>query len=64
LVEKMTDGRRKANKLEGLKEKAEAYTKNVKVYFDDIRYHANKLETLIDDEIWPLPKLREMLFTR
>ena len=64
LVEKMTDGRRKANKLEDPKKKAEAYTKNVKVYFDDIRYHANKLETLIDDEIWPLPKLREMLFTR
>lgn len=64
LVEKMTDGRRKANKLEDVKEKAEAYTKNVKVYFDDIRYHADKLETLIDDEIWPLPKLREMLFTR
>lgn len=64
LVEKMTDGRRKANKLKDPKDKAEAYTKNVKVYFDDIRYHANKLETLIDDEIWPLPKLREMLFTR
>lgn len=64
LVEKMTDERRKANKLEDLKKRAEAYTKNVKVFFDDIRYHANKLEILIDDEIWPLPKLREILFTR
>ena len=33
-------------------------------YFDEIRYHADKLELLIDDESWPLPKFREMLFTR
>ena len=64
LVEKMTDGRRKANKLTNSEKKAKAYVENVKVYFDDIKYHTDKLEMMIDDEIWPLPKLREMLFTR
>jgi glutamine synthetase len=64
LVEKMTDGRRKANKIENSKKKARAYIDDVKSCFDDIRYHADKLEMLIDDEIWPLPKFREMLFTR
>ena len=64
LVEKMIDGRRKANKIEDSKKKAKAYVDNVKVYFDDIKYHTDKLEMMIDDEIWPLPKLREMLFTR
>ncbi len=64
LVEKMTEGRRKANKIENSKKKARAYIDDVKSCFDDIRYHADKLEMLIDDEIWPLPKFREMLFTR
>ena len=64
LVEKMTDGRRQANKMSDLKKKAKAYTDNVKSCFDDIRYHADKLEMLIDDESWPLPKFGEMLFTR
>ena len=64
LVEKMTDGRRKANKIENTQKKAKAYNDNVKVYFEEINYHASKLEILVDDEIWPLPKHREMLFTR
>jgi glutamine synthetase len=64
LVEKMIDGRRKANKIENSKEKARAYVDNVKSCFAEIRYHADKLEMMIDDEIWPLPKFREMLFTR
>ena len=64
LVEKMIDGRRKANKIDDSKKRAEAYVNSVKVHFDDISYHAGKLEMMIDDEIWPLPKFREMLFTR
>ena len=60
----MIDGRRKANKIEDSKKKAKAYVDNVKSCFDEIRYHADKLEMMIDDEIWPLPKFREMLFTR
>jgi glutamine synthetase len=56
--------RKQANKIEHAEEKAIAYCDNVRVYFDEIRYHADKLELLVDDELWPLPKFREMLFTR
>jgi len=57
--------RKAANKIEHDAEaKAEAYCDKVRIHFDEIRYHADKLELLIDDEMWPLPKFREMLFTR
>jgi len=60
----MLTERKKANKLEDMKKKAEAYCDKVKVHFDEIRYHADKLENLVDDQAWPLPKFSEMLFTR
>lgn len=60
----MTDERRKANKIEDPEALALAYCHNVKPYFDEIRYHSDKLELLIDDEIWTLTKYRELLFTR
>jgi glutamine synthetase len=60
----MLENRKKANKIEGAEKKALAYCDTVKVHFDEIRYHADKLELLVDDELWPLPKFREMLFTR
>lgn len=60
----MLDQRKVANKLEDIEKRAEAYRDHVKVHFDKIAYHANKLEILVDDELWPFPKLREMLFTR
>ena len=60
----MIEARKKANALEDLREKAIAYYDNVKPYFDVIRYESDKLELMIDDEQWPLPKFREMLFTR
>ena len=63
LTIKMTDERRKANKLLGLKS-AEAYSKKVKPFFQQIRYHCDKLETMVDDNLWPLTKYRELLFTR
>jgi glutamine synthetase len=56
--------RKAANKLEHAEEKAFAYCDKVRVHFEEIRYHADKLELLIDDELWPIPKFREMLFTR
>jgi len=62
-VESMTEQRRKANKLEGQKS-AEAYCNKVRPYFEEIRYHCDKLEMMVDDELWPLAKYREMLFTR
>jgi len=64
LVDGMIEERKKANKIEDSEKKAYAYCDKVKVIFDDIRYNADKLEIMIDDEIWPLPKFREMLFTK
>ena len=64
LSDDMLVSRKKANKIQGNEDKAIAYCDTVKVYFDEIRYHVDKLELLIDDEEWRLPKFREMLFTR
>ncbi|MEM7016891.1 MAG: hypothetical protein AAF512_06060 [Pseudomonadota bacterium] len=63
-VDEMIEARKKANVLEDSREKAIAYCDTVKPYFDEIKYHVDKLEMSIDDELWPLPKLREVLFTR
>lgn len=62
-INEMTEERKKANKLEGQKA-AEAYCNKVKPYFEEIRYHCDKLELLVDDNLWPLVKYRELLFTR
>jgi glutamine synthetase len=62
-VELMINERKKANKLEGQKA-ADAYCNKVKPYFDEIRYHCDKLELMVDDELWPLTKYRELIFTR
>ena len=63
LANKMTDERKKANKQTGLKS-AELYCNKVKPFFEEIRYHCDKLETMVDDNLWPLTKYRELLFTR
>ena len=63
-VEAMTEERKKANTIESAVEMATAYCNNVKPYFEEIRYHADKLELLIDDEMWTLVKYRELLFVR
>ncbi|MCB0449288.1 MAG: glutamine synthetase III [Confluentibacter sp.] len=63
-VTKMTNERKKANAIEDLEAKALAYCHKVRPLFDDIRRHCDKLELLVDDEIWPLTKYRELLFTR
>jgi glutamine synthetase len=63
-ADEMRLARKKANKIEDMEKKAIAYCDKVKVHFDEIRYNADKLELLIDDEEWRLPKFREMLFTR
>jgi len=64
LVNEMVEERKKANILPGAYEKAIAYEKNVKPYLEDIRDHIDKLELIVDNEMWPLPKYRELLFTR
>lgn len=63
-VEEMVDARKKGNKIENTREKAEFYLVEVKKFFEEIRYHVDKLELLIDDEDWPLVKYRELLFLR
>jgi glutamine synthetase len=64
LVNAMVEARKKANAIEEARSKAIAYCDKVKPYLEQIRYHSDKLELMIDDELWPLPKLRELLFTR
>lgn len=63
-VNLMIDERKKANVIPDVRERAIAYCDNIKSRFDEIRYHADKLEIMVEDEIWPLPKLRELLFTK
>jgi len=63
LVNKMIDQRKKANTLSGLKS-SEYYCHKVKPFFEQIRYHCDKLETMVDDNLWPLTKYRELLFTK
>ena len=62
-VNDMVQARRVANKLEDEKEKAKKYSKTVAPFLDKIRTHIDKLELIVDDEIWPLPKYRELLFS-
>ncbi|WP_299226607.1 glutamine synthetase III [uncultured Psychroserpens sp.] len=63
-VTKMTEARRISNTIEDSERKAEAYCNEVKPFFEAIRYHCDKLELLVDDELWPLTKYRELLFTK
>jgi len=64
-VHEMVEARKVANNIEDTRAKAIAYEANVKAqYFDKIRYHVDKLEELVDDELWTLPKYRELLFLR
>lgn len=63
-VDEMIEARKVANRIESEYEKAVAYHDKVLPYFDVIRYHADKLELIVDDEMWTLPKYRELLFVR
>ncbi len=63
-VDEMIEERKKANKLDNERQKAAAYCDKVKPLFDTIRYSVEKLEFFVDNQEWPLPKYREMLFLR
>lgn len=63
LVREMTEARKVANHMDSYKDKAFAYEENVRPYLEKIRDHIDHLEMEVDDEIWPLPKYRELLFT-
>lgn len=62
-VNNMIQSRRDANKITDEKQKARTYSKEVAPFLNKIRYHIDKLELIVDDEIWPLPKYRELLFS-
>ncbi len=64
LVKEMIEARKSANQLSNYHDKAFAYEETVRPYYDKIRDHIDHLELEIDDEIWPLPKYRELLFTK
>jgi glutamine synthetase len=64
LVNEMVEERKKANVIEDTYKKAIAYESKVKPYLDEVRVHIDKLELLVDNEMWPLPKYRELLFTK
>lgn len=64
LVVDMTEKRKKANSIETMRERAIAYHDNVAPLMEKIRYHIDHLELMVDNEMWPLPKYRELLFIR
>ena len=64
LAEKMRQERKKANNMGDSRKTALHYCDKVKPLMDEIRDHSDRMEQIVDDEIWPLPKLRELLFTR
>ncbi|MDE6099939.1 MAG: glutamine synthetase type III, partial [Paramuribaculum sp.] len=63
-VDAMVEARRQANRIENERDKAIAYHDTVVPSMDVIRYHIDKLELMVDNEMWPLPKYRELLFIR
>ncbi len=63
-TDNMIEERKIANALEDVRDMSMAYSDNVRPYFDKIRYHVDKLELIVDNQLWPLPKYRELLFTR
>jgi glutamine synthetase len=63
-VAEMLEERRKANRIKDMEKQALAYNKKVMPYVEIIRGHVDKLELMVDDELWPLPKYRELLFNK
>jgi glutamine synthetase len=63
-VQLMIEARKQANTIEDATEQALAYNRDVLPFFTIVRYHVDKLEMLVDDKLWPLPKYRELLFIR
>ena len=64
LRKEMIEARKQANKIEDIMERARSYDKKVKPFLDEIRDHIDRLELVVDNEKWPLPKYRELLFVR
>ena len=63
-VDKMVEARKVANRITTERKKAIAYHDNIAPMLEEIRYHIDKLELIVDDQMWTLPKYRELLFIR
>ena len=63
-VDEMVEARKVANRIESIRERAIAYHDNIATMIEDIRDHIDKLELIVDDQMWTLPKYRELLFIR
>ncbi len=63
-VNEMTEARKVANKIDDAHKRAMAYFEKITPFFEEIRYHIDKLELVVDNDKWPLPKYRELLFIR
>ena len=61
-VEELVESRKRANRIADIAQRAKVYSREVKSYMDKVRYSADHLEMIVDDEMWPLPKYRELLF--
>lgn len=61
-VEELVEARKKANRIADIAQRAKVYSREVKSWMDKVRNSADNLEMLVDDEMWPLPKYRELLF--
>ena len=64
MVDEMVERRKVANRIVGEREKAVAYHDTIAPMLEQIRYHIDKLELIVDNRMWPLPKYRELLFIR
>jgi glutamine synthetase len=64
LVETIVEERKVANKIEDASKQAKQYCEKIFPFFEQIRYEVDKLELIVDDELWPLPKYRELLFAK
>ncbi len=63
-VYELIETRKKVNKIEDTRKKAGEYSTKITPYLEDIRHYVDELELMVDDEMWPLPKYRELIFTR
>jgi glutamine synthetase len=63
-TEELTDARKVANRIEDIHERAIAYHDTVEPHMEAIRYEVDKLELIVEDGLWTLPKYRELLFIR
>ena len=61
-VEALVEARKMANRIQDIAQRAKVYSRDVKDVMDKVRMNADNLEMLVDDEMWPLPKYRELLF--